>query len=44
MVVLARDPFIDLNNLRSIVMTVKRGRMFYRNAFVRLKKGDITDR
>jgi imidazolonepropionase-like amidohydrolase len=44
MVVLARDPLIDLNNLKSIVMTIKRGRLFERTAFVSLKEGDITDR
>lgn len=44
MVVLARDPLIDLNNLKSIVMTIKRGRLFERSAFVSLKEGDITDR
>jgi imidazolonepropionase-like amidohydrolase len=43
MVVLERDPLVDLNNLRSIVMTVKRGRIFERSAFVPLQKHDITD-
>ncbi len=43
MVVLSRDPLVDLNNLRSVVMTVKRGRIFRRAAFVPLQKGDITD-
>jgi len=44
MVVLARDPLIDLNNLKSVVLTVKRGRQFERSAFVPLTEGDITDR
>jgi imidazolonepropionase-like amidohydrolase len=44
MVVLARDPLIDLSNLKSVVMTIKRGRIFERTAFVPLKEGDITDR
>jgi len=44
MVVLARDPLVDLNNLKSVVMTMKRGRMFERAAFVPLEAGDITDR
>jgi imidazolonepropionase-like amidohydrolase len=42
-VVLARDPLRDLANLRSVVMTVKRGRRFERHAFVPLTRGDITD-
>jgi imidazolonepropionase-like amidohydrolase len=44
MVVLTRDPDIDLMNLRSIVIAVKRGRIFDRTAFVPLQQGDITDR
>ncbi len=44
MVVLARDPLADLNNLKSVVMTIKRGRMFERSAFSPLEAGDITDR
>ena len=44
MVILARDPLADLDNLKSVVMTVKRGRMFERSAFVPLHDGDITDR
>jgi hypothetical protein len=44
MVVLARDPLTDLSNLKSVVMTIKRGRIFERVAFVPLKDGDITDR
>jgi len=44
LVVLARDPVADLKNLKSITMTMKRGRMFERAAFVPLTEGDITDR
>lgn len=44
MVVLSRDPLADLNNLKSVVMTVKRGRAFARHAFVPLDEADITDR
>ena len=43
LVVLARDPLADLNNLKSVVMTIKRGRMFDRSAYVPLTKDDITD-
>lgn len=44
MVVLARDPLKDLANLRSVVMTLKRGRAFYRTDFVPLSQADIVDR
>ncbi len=44
MVVLARDPLADLDNLKSVVMTMKRGRIFERAAFAGLREGDITDR
>lgn len=44
MVVLARNPLADLKNLRSVLMTVKRGRIYMRSAFVPLTKDDITDR
>ena len=44
MVVLARDPLADLSNLKSVIMTVKRGRVFQRTAFAPLTEGDITDR
>jgi imidazolonepropionase-like amidohydrolase len=43
LVVLAKDPLADLVNLRSVVMTVKRGRVFPRTGFKPLRKGDITD-
>ena len=44
MVILSRDPLLDLENLKSVVMTVKRGRMFERRAFIPLTSNDITDR
>ncbi|NII54023.1 amidohydrolase family protein [Luteibacter sp. SG786] len=44
MVVLARNPLTDLKNLKSVLMTVKRGRVYPRTAFVPLVKNDITDR
>jgi len=44
MVILARDPLADLNNLKSVTVTFKRGRMFERTAFVPLVQGDISDR
>ena len=43
MVVLARNPLDDLGNLKSVVMTIKRGRRFDRGAFTPLVKDDITD-
>lgn len=43
MVVLARNPLTSLDNLKSVLMTVKRGRIFKRNAFIPLRKEDITD-
>jgi len=43
LVVLARNPLDDLANLKSVVMTVKRGRAFERRAFVPLVPADITD-
>ena len=44
MVVLVRDPLLDLENLKTVVMTIKRGRIFERTAFVPLQQGDITNR
>ena len=44
MVMLTRRPLADLKNLRSVLMTVKRGRVYARSAFVPLVKDDITDR
>ena len=43
MVVLASNPLDSVDNLKSIVMTVKRGRAFKRTDFVPLEAGDITD-
>ena len=43
MVVLARDPLARLDNLKSVVLTIKRGRMFKRGDFVKLTEQDITD-
>ena len=34
----------DLKNLKSVLMTVKRGRVYGRSAFVPLVMDDITDR
>ena len=44
MVVLTHDPLVDLRHLKTVIMTMKRGRMCERTAFVPLKEGDITDR
>jgi len=44
MVVLTRNPLADLKNLKSVLMTVKRGRVYARSAFIPLVKDDITDR
>lgn len=43
MVVLSRNPLDRVENLQSIVMTVKRGRVYKRSDFKPLAKGDITD-
>jgi imidazolonepropionase-like amidohydrolase len=43
MIVLTRNPLDDLGNLKSLVMTVKRGREYPRADFVPLTAGDITD-
>ncbi len=43
MVVLAKDPLVTLDNLKSIVITVKRGRIFPRGDFIPLQEGDIID-
>ena len=44
MVILARDPLLDVDNYRSVVLAVKRGRIFERTAFTPLEQEDITDR
>jgi imidazolonepropionase-like amidohydrolase len=43
MIVLTKDPTVALENLKSIVMTIKRGRVYERRDFVPLKADDITD-
>ena len=43
MVVLRKNPLEDISNLRSIEMTIKRGRIFDRNDFKPLTAGDIED-
>jgi imidazolonepropionase-like amidohydrolase len=43
MVVLARNPLDSVTNLKSVVFTIKRGRIFLRKEFVPLKHGDIVD-
>lgn len=43
MIVLQQSPLDDLGHLKSLVMTVKRGREYPRKDFVPLTVGDITD-
>jgi imidazolonepropionase-like amidohydrolase len=43
MVVLARNPVANLDNLKSVVMTVKRGRVFERRHYAPLVAADVTD-
>jgi imidazolonepropionase-like amidohydrolase len=43
MVVLGKNPLDDIDNLRSVEMTIKRGVGFIRTDFVTLTKGDIED-
>ena len=43
LVVLEKDPLAAVDNLRSVVMTIKRGQVFPRRDFVPLQEGDITD-
>ncbi|MDY0745672.1 amidohydrolase family protein [Paucibacter sp. R3-3] len=43
LVVLTSDPLASIDNLKSIEMTVKRGRRFERRDFVPLREGDIID-
>ena len=43
MVVLERDPLAAIGNLETIVMTIKRGRVFARTDFVPLVDADIID-
>ncbi|MBB5717023.1 amidohydrolase family protein [Sphingomonas aerophila] len=44
LVVLTRNPLLELDNLKTVLMTMKRGRMLERTAFIPLTKEDITDR
>jgi hypothetical protein len=41
--VVARDPLIDIANLRSLVFTVKRGRMFERRHFRPITRQEVPD-
>jgi len=43
MIVLAKNPLVDLENLKTVEFTVKRGRVFMRKDYTPLKIGDITD-
>lgn len=43
MVVLTRNPLDDIENLKSVEMTVRRGRIYRRADFKPLRKGDVTD-
>ena len=43
MVVLTRNPLVSVDNLKSIAMTVRRGRIYLRSDFKPLRKGDVTD-
>jgi imidazolonepropionase-like amidohydrolase len=43
MVVLAKNPLSSIDNLKTVVMTVKRGRAFLRDDFRPLREDDITD-
>lgn len=43
MIVLTKNPLADLAALKTVEMTIKRGRIFRRSDFVPLAKDDITD-
>jgi imidazolonepropionase-like amidohydrolase len=43
LIVLTRNPLDDIENLKSLELTVKRGRAYPRSAFKPLAKGDIED-
>jgi imidazolonepropionase-like amidohydrolase len=43
MIVLTRNPLDDIENLKSIQMTVRRGRIYRRADFTPLREGDVTD-
>ena len=43
LIVLTRNPLDDIENLKSLELTIKRGRAYPRSAFKPLAKGDIED-
>ena len=43
MVVLTRNPLLNLDNLKSVQSVIKRGRVFVRSAFVQLTADDLSD-
>ncbi|RZI61334.1 MAG: hydrolase [Zymomonas sp.] len=43
MVVLIRDPLISLDNLKSVQLVIKRGRVFSRTAFIPLTEDELSD-
>jgi imidazolonepropionase-like amidohydrolase len=43
MVVLARDPIADIANMRSVVMTIKRGRRFDRTDYIPIALDEVSD-
>lgn len=43
MIVLQKDPLLAIENLKSLVMTIKRGRAFARGDFIPLKDDDVVD-
>ena len=43
MIVLQKDPLLAIDNLKSLVMTIKRGRVFARRDFVPLQDDDVVD-
>jgi imidazolonepropionase-like amidohydrolase len=43
MVVLTRNPLDSVENLKSVTMTVRRGRIYPRREFKPLRTGDVTD-
>lgn len=43
LVVLSKNPLVSVDNLKSLVMTIKRGREYPRSQFVPLRDDDITD-
>lgn len=43
MIVLTRNPLDDIENLKTVQMTVRRGRIYRRADFKPLREGDVTD-